>query len=141
MFSPTRRQTFRFLKLRKHAYKASSTQETRKPHENALEAFQRRKCGYSCIDIWEKGAIEARSKISHKTPQKRPLRARETSRSLRGHYAVTTRYYAVTTRSLRSLRGHYAVTTRSLRSLRGHYGHYAVTTRTLRGQKELHVRG
>ena len=51
-------------------------------------------------------------------------------RSLRGHYAVTTRslrgHYAVTTRSLR---GHYAVTTRSLR---GHYGHYAVTTRSLR---------
>ena len=58
-----------------------------------------------------------------------------TTRSLRG-------YYAVTTRSLRSLRGHcshYAVATvtaRSLRSLCGHCGHYAVatvTTRSLRG--------
>ena len=40
-----------------------------------------------------------------------------TTRSLRGHYAVTT------------------VTTRSLRSLRGHYGHYAVTTVTTRSPR------
>ena len=39
----------------------------------------------------------------------------------------STSVLVVTTRSLRSLRGHYAVTTVttwSLRSLRGHYGHY-----------------
>ena len=54
-----------------------------------------------------------------------------TTRSLRGHYAVTT----VTTRSLRGHYGHYAVTTVTMvttRSLRGHYGHYAITTRSLR---------
>ena len=80
--------------------------------------------------------------------------------SLRGHYAVTTRslrslrghygHYAVTTRSLRghyavttrSLRGHYAVTTRSLRghyavTTRSLYGHYAVTTVTTRSLRSL----
>ena len=45
-----------------------------------------------------------------------------TSRSLRGHFAVTSR----------SQRGHNAVTTVTTRSLRGHYGHYAVTTVTTR---------
>ena len=86
---------------------------------------------------------------------KQPLRAQlGKSRSVSGRRKTaqlrsktassSTSVLVVTTRSLRSLRGHYAVTTvttRSLRSLRGHYGHYAVTTRTLRGQKELHVRG
>ena len=74
--------------------------------------------------IWEKGAIEARSKISQKRPKSglfEPERLRGhyvvTTRSLRGHYAVTT----VTTRSLRSLRGHYAVTTVTTRSPRGHF--------------------
>ena len=60
------------------------------------------------------------------------------SKSLRGHFAVTTQllsrlqrgYFAVTTRSLRGHYGHYAVTTRSLRSLRGHYGHYAIRKST-----------
>ena len=94
-------------------------------------------------------AVTTRSLRGHYAVTTRSLR------SLRGHYAVTTRslrghygHYAVTTRSLRGHYGHYAVTARSLRghyavttrSPRGHYGHYAVTTRTLR-QKELHVRG
>ena len=78
---------------------------------------------YGKKGLLDQGAKQVRN------DQKRPLGARETSRSLRG-------YYAVTTRSLRSLRGHYghyAVTTRSLR------GHYTVTTRSLRSlrsQKE-----
>ena len=45
-----------------------------------------------------------------------------------------------TTLFLWSQRGHYAVTTRSLRSLRSHYGHYAVTTRSLRGHYTVTTR-
>ena len=52
-----------------------------------------------------------------------------TSRSLRGHFAVTSR----------SQRGHNAVTTVTTRSLRGHYGHYAVTTVTTQSEK-AHIR-
>ena len=74
---------------------------------------------YGKKGLLDQGAKQVRN------DQKRPLGARETSRSLRGHYAVTT----VTTRSLRSLRGHYAVTTRSL------HGHYAVTTVTTQSER------
>ena len=58
---------------------------------------------YGKKGLLDQGAKQVRN------DQKRPLGARETSRSLRslrGHYAVTT----VTTRSLRSLRGHHADT-------------------------------
>ena len=78
---------------------------------------------YGKKGLLDQGAKQVRN------DQKRPLGARETSRSLRGHYAVTT----VTTRSLRSLRGHYAVTTRSL------HGHYAVTTVTTQSERP-HIR-
>ena len=69
---------------------------------------------YGKKGLLDQGAKQVRN------DQKRPLGARETSRSLRslrghyGHYAVTT----VTTRSLRSLRGHHADTTRSKRATR-----------------------
>ena len=71
---------------------------------------------YGKKGLLDQGAKQVRN------DQKRPLGARETSRSLRGHYAVTTQslrgHYAVTTRSLRSLRGHHADTTRSKRATR-----------------------
>ena len=59
-----------------------------------------------------KGGYWTKEQNEYKTTQKRPLRTRETSWSLRGHYAVTT----VTTRLLRSLRGH-EDTTRSKRAI------------------------
>ena len=87
---------------------------------------------YGKKGLLDQGAKQVRN------DQKRPLGARETSRSLRGHYAVTTRslrslrghygHYAVTTRSLR---GHYTVTTRSLRSLRSQKEHIFETEKTL----------
>ena len=87
----------------------------------------------AACDIWEKGVIEARSKIS----QKRPKSGLFEPERLRGHYVVTTRslrgHYAVTTVTTRSLRGHYAVTTVTTRSLRGHYAVTTVTTRSPRG--------
>ena len=121
--SKVKRKASKASKVRTKAAKASKGK-----NEEGFEGFEweGRKWQY----IWEKEAIEARSKIS----QKRPKSGLFEPERLRGHYAVTTRslrgHSAVTTRSLR---GHYAVTTL--------YGHYAVTTRTLRGQKELHVRG